>query len=490
LNANPANRNFARTKIVATAGPASKTKERIHDLIVAGVDVFRLNMAHGTNEEKEGIISHVRTESQNLSAAIGILVDLAGPKIRLGKLKDDAVNLVNGETVSFIRGIESDNPKELVCLYEPLIDEVSVGDMIVLADGISRLVVKEKNPDSLICEVNDGGIVRTRQGVNLPATNLSIPALGEKDVEHAKWAASIGADFVSLSFVRNASEIESLKKVLKECDSQARVIAKIEKTEALDNLDSIVAAADGIMVARGDLGVEIDIAQTPLAQKGIIDCCSRHRKPVIVATQMLESMHHCKQPTRAEVSDVANAILDGADACMLSGETAVGEYPVESVEMMNRVMVETEKTFRTVPARTLPPVQPAENLVTEVLTSTAADIAKRIEAKLVVIASSTSETALFKSKHRDFRPTVCITDSLHSARQMSLFWGVVPIVSKSDFSTEQVHHLAKHFATRFFDLKKGDQVVIVSDTLPAYCNVRLRQSVSYGLRYSQSQPEA
>ena len=464
MNANPANRNFARTKIVATAGPASKTKERIHDLIVAGVDVFRLNMAHGTNEEKESIISHIRTESQNLSAAIGILVDLAGPKIRLGKLKDDAVTLVNGETVSFVRGIESDNAAELVCLYEPLIDEVNVGDMIVLADGISRLVVKEKTPDRLTCEVNDGGTVRTRQGVNLPATNLSIPALGEKDIEHAKWAAKVGADFVSLSFVRNASEIESLKKVLAECDCHARVIAKIEKTEALTNLDSIVAAADGIMVARGDLGVEIDIAQTPLAQKGIIDCCSRHRKPVIVATQMLESMHHCKQPTRAEVSDVANAILDGADACMLSGETAVGEYPVESVEMMNRIMVETEKTFQTVPARTLPPDQPADNLVTEVLSSTAADVANRIGAKLVVIASSTCETALLKSKHRDFLPTACITDSLHSARQMSLFWGIVPIISKSGFKTDQVHQLAKHFATRFFDLQDGDQVVIVSDT--------------------------
>ena len=464
MNANPANRNFARTKIVATAGPASKSKERIHDLILAGVDVFRLNMAHGTNEEKEEIIGHIRSESQSLSAAVGILVDLAGPKIRLGKLKDDAVTLVNGETVSIVRGIESDDRTELVCLYEPLIDEVSVGDMVVLADGISRLLVKEKSADRLVCEVNDGGVVRTRQGVNLPATNLSIPALGEKDIEHAKWAAKNGADFVSLSFVRNASEVEDLKKVLDECGSQARMIAKIEKTEALDNLDAIVEAADGIMVARGDLGVEIDIALTPLAQKGIIDCCSRHRKPVIVATQMLESMHHCKQPTRAEVSDVANAILDGADACMLSGETAVGEYPIESVEMMNRIMVETEKTFRSVPARTLPPHQPAENVVTEVLSSTAADIAERINAKLVVIASSTCHTALLKSKHRDFQPTVCITDSLHSARQMSLFWGIVPIVSQSSFDTEQIHQLAKHFATRFFDLQQGDQVVIVSDT--------------------------
>ena len=426
--------------------------------------MFRLNMAHGTIPEKEDIIEHIREVSLSLNAAVGVLADLAGPKIRLGKLKDDAVTLVNGETVYFVPGVESNDSKELVCLYEPLIPEVGVGDMIVLADGVSRLIVTEKTDDRLTCEVNDGGVVRTRQGVNLPATSLSIPALGEKDVEHAKWAASVDVDFVSLSFVRNASEVESLKKVLQESDCSARVIAKIEKREALDNLDSIVDAADGIMVARGDLGVEIDIAQTPLAQKAIIDCCSRHRKPVIVATQMLESMHDCKQPTRAEVSDVANAILDGADACMLSGESAVGEYPVESVEMMNRIMVETEKTFQRIPARVLPSNAPPKNLMTGVLSNTAADIAEKINAKLVVIASSTDATALRKSKHRDFRPTVCITDSLHAARQMSLFWGIFPIVSSSSFKPDQLKRLVDHVALTNFDLKTGDEIVIVSDT--------------------------
>ena len=456
--------NFARTKIVATAGPASNSPERIRDLITAGVDVFRLNMAHGSNEGKEKIIGHIREVSESMSAAVGVLVDLAGPKIRLGQLHGDSVNLVNGQTVSFVPGTKSDKADELVCLYEPMISEVEAGDMIVLADGIARLIVTEKTSDRLVCEVNDGGVIRSRQGVNLPATNLSIPALGEKDIAHAKWAAQVEADFVSLSFVRNASEIESLKKVLADCSCKAKVIAKIEKREALDNLDEIVEAADGIMVARGDLGVEIDIAQTPLAQKAIIDCCSRHRKPVIVATQMLESMHNCKQPTRAEVSDVANAILDGADACMLSGETAVGDYPVESVEMMNRIMVETEKTFQTIPARTLPARDKAEDVLSEVMTSTAADIADRVGAKLVVIASSTSETARLKSKHRDFLPTLCITDSLHSARQMSLLWGIVPSVSSLKLDPEQMRHLIGHWSRNKFDLKAGDEIVIVSDT--------------------------
>ncbi len=431
-------------------------------MVLAGVDVFRLNMAHGTNEEKEEIINNIRAVSEELKSSTGVLVDLAGPKIRLGKLNDDALTLVNGETVTFVRGTESNEPKQLVCLYEPLIDEVQVGDMIVLADGISRLIVTSKTDDVLTCEVNDGGTVRTRQGVNLPGTDLSIPALGEKDVAHAKWAASVGADFVSLSFVRNASEVESLKQVLREAECEAPVIAKIEKAEALDNLDSIVAAADGIMVARGDLGVEIDIAQTPLAQKGIIDCCSRHRKPVIVATQMLESMHHCKQPTRAEVSDVANAILDGADACMLSGETAVGEYPIESVQMMNRIMRETEKTFQMVHARTLDPAQQPSNLLSEVFASTAAEIANRIGAKLVVIGSSTSETALLKSKHRDFLPTVCITDSELAARQMSLFWGIAPVVGCS--GPEERQQSINEAAVSLFGLEPGDSIVIVSDT--------------------------
>lgn len=464
LNANHVNRNLARTKTVATAGPASNSREMIRELILAGVDVFRLNMAHGTNEGKEPFIKLVREVSEELAVAVGILVDLAGPKIRLGQIAGGEVNLVNGQTVYFVPGTESSKPDELVCLYEPLISEVSPGDMIVLADGIARLICTEKTDDRLVCEVNDGGMIRSRQGVNLPATNLSIPALGDIDIEHAKWAANNGADFVSLSFVRNASEIESLKKVLDESESAANVIAKIEKREALDNLDEIVSVSDGIMVARGDLGVEIDIAQTPLAQKAIIDCCSRHRKPVIVATQMLESMHHCKQPTRAEVSDVANAILDGADACMLSGETAVGDYPIESVRMMNRIMVETEKTFKKIPARKIASDDQEGKLTSRVLTTSAAGIAERIGAGLVVIASSTSETARLKSKHRDFLPTLCITESLESARRMSLYWGVVPVVSSPDLQSAQLRQMIELWARDGFGLQTGEEVVMVSDT--------------------------
>ncbi|MCL4129779.1 UNVERIFIED_CONTAM: hypothetical protein GTU68_001843, partial [Idotea baltica] len=290
-------------------------------LLRCGVDVFRINMAHGSRVSHIESINAIRAAALKTNLPAGILIDLAGPKIRLGQLTQDPLVLENEQIVSFVRGIDATRDDELTCIYEPLIDEVNDGDEIVLADGLSRLRVIEKSLDALKCVVVDGGAIRTRQGVNLPGTDLSVPALGDIDRDNAKWAASMGVEFVSLSFVRNASEILELKQLLADQNSDAMVISKIEKREALENLDEIVEATDGVMVARGDLGVEIPIEQTPGAQKRIIKMCLRHRKPVIVATQMLESMHNSKQPTRAEVTDVANAILDGADACMLSGET-------------------------------------------------------------------------------------------------------------------------------------------------------------------------
>ncbi len=464
MNVSP-NVEIARTKIVATLGPASNSAPAISELIVAGVDVFRLNMAHGTIEEKENIFRMVRESSEALKTNVAILVDLAGPKIRLGQLPGDAITLVGGQQVSVVRGEVSEKADELVCLYQPLIDEVAVGDLIILADGVARLLVVEKQTDRLVCEVNDGGVVRTRQGVSLPGTNLSIPALGEKDIKHARWAASMGADFVSLSFVRNAGEIEELKKILAEENSTANVVAKIEKPEALDNLDAIVKASDGVMVARGDLGVEIDIARTPLVQKQIIATCRKHRRPVIVATQMLESMHQNKQPTRAEVTDVANAILDGADACMLSGETAVGQYPVDSVKMMNRIMVHTESEFQ-VGKRKIKWLDDAESssvAVTNVMTVAAAKIASRINAGLVAIASSSPNAAIAKSGARDYQLTVCITDSPVLARQMNLMWGIIPLVSPA-LEPETLRKLIGQWGAEALGLESGREIVIVSDT--------------------------
>lgn len=453
----------ARTKTIATVGPASSTREMLVELINAGVNIFRLNMAHGTRPHHEAAIDNIRWASEETGLPVGILVDLAGPKIRLGQLSSDPVKLKKGKTVTFVRGTESNNDKELVSRYEPLIDEVSPGDAIVLADGIARLKVVSKENGALECLVVDGGKIRSRQGINLPGTNLSIPALGEVDKDNAIWAAEKGVDFVSLSFVRNADEINNLKRILSQHGSQAITVAKIEKREALDNLDSIIKAAGAIMVARGDLGVEIDIEKTPLAQKRIIRTCLQHRKPVIVATQMLESMHQNKQPTRAEVSDVANAILDGADACMLSGETAIGEYPVEAVEMMNRIMLETEQMFSSRSSKMTAHDKPTGWAISDAIVFGSAQIARRIGAKIVVIATTSGETALMKSKQRDFIHTICVTDQSEVYRRMSIYWGVVPVLAPT-LDPANLQNFTAEWAKVNADAKQGDPIVIVCDT--------------------------
>ena len=454
----------SKTKTVATVGPASGSPEMLEKLMHAGADVFRINMAHGSRESHTQAVTNIRAASKETGLPAGILVDLAGPKIRLGQLTQNPLVIHNDQVVRFVRGTESNADDELTCNYEPLIDEVSVGDAIVLADGLARLSVTEKGSDHLVCTVADGGSIRSRQGVNLPGTNLSIPALGDVDKDNAVWAAEQGVDFVSISFVRNAKEVEELKSILAENRSQALVISKIEKREALEELDSIVAATGGVMVARGDLGVEIDIEKTPGAQKKIIKACLKHRKPVIVATQMLESMHSSKQPTRAEVTDVANAILDGADACMLSGETAIGSYPVEAVTMMNKIMAETEKSLSDSNSKMTAFDEPYGWPVSDAVIFGSAQIAKRISAKMVVIASKESQTALLKSKQRDHIPTVCITDHPKSYNQMALFWGVTPVLCPDEISDVRLQNFINTWAKDKTDLETGDSIVIVTDT--------------------------
>ena len=455
--------DISRTKTIATVGPASESLQVLKDLINRGVDVFRLNMAHGDRESHETAIGRIRQAEAELQTSVAILIDLAGPKIRLGQLVEDPKVVANGQTLAFVRGSEPGSPDELTCTYEGLVDEVQPGQAIVLADGLVRLQVTGKTEDRVECVVVDGGTFRSRQGVNLPATQLSIPALGEKDRDNATWASTQSIDFVSLSFVRNAGEIEELKALLQEHGCQAGVIAKIEKREALDNLDEIVIASDGVMVARGDLGVEIEIYKTPVAQKRIIHACLLHRKPVIVATQMLESMHTSKQPTRAEVSDVANAILDGADACMLSGETAIGQYPAEAVTMMQQIMLETEKLLKRSASKISGPDDSHQNDVAEAVMLGAAQIAQQLEAKMVVISSSTGETALIKSKQRDFIPTVCLTHHPSLARFICLYWGVIPVCTDSPHRPEQFRAFVNDLAKSFADGQIGDPVVMVTD---------------------------
>ncbi len=417
----------ARTKIVATVGPACEDEAILAELVDRGVDIFRINAAHGKQEDFARILEKIVRVRKATDFPVAILLDLAGPKIRLGKLfNDEPLEVEIGQELTFTRAEAPTNPSELTSNYTKLVDELGIGDRVMIADGNITLQVLEKQRDTVRCAVTTRGVIRSKQGINLPGTSLSVSSMRPEDVENALWAARNHIDFISLSFVRNAQDVLSLKNLLASMDANALVIAKIEKREALDQLEEIVDASDGIMVARGDLGVEIDVADTPVAQKRIIQVCRDKLKPVIVATQMLESMHHNRRPTRAEASDVANAILDGADACMLSGETAIGDYPVLAVDTMNRIMLSTEKLLKSQPQDSKTRFFSRVHPVTSAVTHNAANIAEAIEAKLVVVATHTGGTAWVKAKQRNYIPTLGVSDSDQTLRRMCLFWGIMP----------------------------------------------------------------
>jgi len=335
----------------------------------------------------------------------------------------------------------------------------------MLADGTVALTVEEVGEDYAACTVVQPGLLRSRQGVNLPGVKLSAPALGPLDRDNAVWAAQSGVDFVGLSFVRTAEEIRQLKSLLQSHGSDAQVIAKIEKPEALDRLDEIVAAADGVMVARGDLGVEIDIARVAVVQKEIIAACHHHRKPVIIATQMLDSMQHSRIPTRAEVTDVANAILDGADACMLSGETAIGEYPRQAVEMMHRIALATEPLCRE--RRRLPSADldvEGGNRITEAIVDAAGRMAEKLDARLVAVASASGATALSLAKNRNYVPTVGVSNSLATLRRMCLYWGVIPLSGAPTGDSKALLDYITTWGRNAGLLESGDRIVLIAGT--------------------------
>jgi len=458
-------RRPSQTKIVATVGPACGDRERLLELIRAGVDVFRINTAHGTREEHDARVRDIRQASEQAGQVVAILVDLAGPKIRLGQLPGGECQFVTGDEVRFVRGSESSDSHELTTTYARLLDELDIGDRVVLADGLVALAVENVDADAATCRVVQGGAVRSRQGVNLPGVKLSVPALSQKDRENAVWAAQAGADYIGLSFVRRDDELRELKALITAEASEAHVVAKIEKPEALENLEAIVQTADAVMVARGDLGVEIDIAEVPIVQKQIIATCRRYRKPVIVATQMLDSMQRSRIPTRAEATDVATAILDGADACMLSGETAVGQYPREAVEMMHRIALATEELAKrqTAQPHQAPYVEGLRE-ITEATTDAAGRLAEQLDARILLVASASGHTALVVAKHRHYVPVVGVSDSHQALRRMCLYWGVIPLAGAPVDQGEQLleHVVDKGRSSGY--LAAGDRVVMVFGT--------------------------
>ncbi len=457
----------ARTKVVATLGPACDTEDKMAALIHAGVDVFRLNMAHGTREQHIDTFDTVRRVSEQLGEPIAILVDLAGPKIRLGELLKDPLDCHEGQEVTFVRS-DPKHAYEFVSTYDRLIDDLEVGNRVMLADGTVSFEVVERSSDTARCVVVQGGILRSRQGVNLPGAHVSAPSMTEQDRDNAAWATQKGADFISLSFVRTAQDISELKKITAPASStasRARIIAKIEKPEALENLHAIVWEADGVMVARGDLGVEIDVARMPMAQKRIIQTCNRLQKPVITATQMLDSMQHNRFPTRAEATDVANAILDGTDACMLSGETAIGEYPVAAVKMMESIALATESML--VDRGPLPQAEvDAEGVhqITQAVVYGAEDIARHANVRMIVVASHSGATALAMSNRRSSVPIIGVSDSACTLRQMNLFWGVVPLAGAPTQSTGELAKHVENWGREHQYLKSDDRILVMRGT--------------------------
>ncbi len=457
----------ARTKIIATVGPASCGLEQLARLVRAGVDVFRLNMAHAEPKEQQKHVDNIRAVSEQLNQPIAILVDLAGPKIRLGELPGGRIVCEQDAEYFFVTEDPNSNgetraPNEFTSNYLPLVRELNVGDKVMLADGTVSMVVEEKLPGRVRMRVVQQGTIRSRQGINLPGVKLSVPAISVADHQHALWAAEADIDFVSLSFVRAPDEVRALKDILRSCGSHARVISKIEKSEALDRLEEIVEASDVVMVARGDLGVEIDVARMPIEQKRIICVCRQFQRPVIIATQMLDSMQESLHPTRAEATDVANAILDGADACMLSGETAIGKYPREAVAMMNRIAVATEGSVRNRKPRS-PEANSTQALtdITKAVVRGAGEMAYDLQAKLVIVASQSGKTALAVSQHRSYVPTIGVSALEETLRQMCIYWGVTPLRGAPACDMQELIKHADDWACRAGCATKGDRIVIV-----------------------------
>lgn len=451
----------SHTKIVATIGPACSTREQLAQMVSAGVDIFRLNMAHASPDEQQVHVDTIRSLSEEFDEPIAILIDLSGPKIRLGSVAGDRIVCALNQEFFFIDGHEPQAANELTSTYPPLIDELQIGDRVMLADGTVAMEVVAKSAGRVQLKVIQRGAIRSHQGINLPGVKLSAPAINEHDRAHAIWGSKAGVDFVGLSFVRSPEDIYELKSILKKQGSTARVVAKIEKREALDNLEQIVAAADGIMVARGDLGVEIDVARMPLEQKRIIAMCQRYQRPTIIATQMLESMQESPRPTRAEATDVANAILDGADACMLSGETAVGKFPIEAVQMMSRIAIATESSFQNRPPRNLVINSAVVHDITRAAVRAAGRMAYDLGAKLVFVASHSGRTALALSQHRSSIPVVGISSRESTLRQMCLYWGVTPVRGFPALDMQQLIRYVDEWSCREGYAKKGDRIVIV-----------------------------
>lgn len=450
---------FRHSKIVCTIGPASRSAAVIERLLAAGMDVARLNFSHGSREEHAEAIALLRAASGKARKPIAILADLQGPKIRTGSLAGGGpVRLRAGQKFTITTAKILGDSTRVSTVFQPLAREVRRGDRILLSDGLIELRVTQVRGTEIITTVINGGSLGQHKGINLPGVRLRVPALTEKDRDDLEFALRAGADYIAVSFVRHPEDVLLAKKLIRKLGKATPVIAKIEKPEAIENLDAILRAADGVMVARGDLGVEMNPERVPVAQKAIIARAREFRRPVITATQMLESMTENPRPTRAEASDVANAIFDGSDAVMLSAETATGKYPAEATGMMARIIDEAEASITEFPRPA-----PQEKLkVAETVAELVCHASRELHMKVIAVFTHSGFTARLISRYRPLVPIVAFTPEAATRRRLALVWGVLP---KDIRDTHKIDNLAEVAAKRLIEenlARKGDVVGIVA----------------------------
>ncbi|MDR1999633.1 MAG: pyruvate kinase [Frankiaceae bacterium] len=451
-----------RTKIVCTLGPSTDGPERMRSLLDAGMNVARLNFSHGDHAEHAARFQLVRAAARTQGKNVAILADLQGPKIRLGRFADGPVMWETGERVRITVQDCAGSHDRVSTTYKQLVDDVRPGDKLLVDDGnVGLVVVGAENGVDVICDVTEGGMVSNNKGLSLPGINVSVPALSEKDAEDLEFALRLGCDFIALSFVRSARDIKLVHEVMDAVGIRKPVVAKIEKPEAVDSLEEIVLAFDGVMVARGDLGVEMPLEQVPVVQKRCVQICRDNAKPVIVATQMLDSMISHSRPTRAEASDVANAVLDGSDAVMLSGETSVGRYPVQAVATMARIIGTVEGAAAAVPELKHNPRTPGGAIA-----KAARDVGLALDASALVAFTQTGDTGRRLARLHTMLPVYAFAPDEEVARQLALCWGIEAYATPPVATTDDMVKLVDSLLIERAVCRPGDLVVVVAGTPP------------------------
>ena len=453
--------DLKRTKIVATLGPSTSTPEMIENLMKSGVNAFRLNFSHGTHESHAQLIAWIKEIREKLNLPVAILQDLCGPKIRLGMIGNGGIDINPGDTIILDTSITENEGNVLPVTYQGFAHDVKEGHQLLLADGNFELKIKKVRPPQVECEVITGGHLTSKKGINYPEGSFSLPAITKKDKEDLRFGLEQGVDFVALSFIKTGDDVNIAREIVNNSGASVQLIAKIEKHEAIANFFEILHNVDGIMVARGDLGVEIPLEKVPFVQKKIIRLSNLYGKPVITATQMLLSMVDSPRPTRAESTDIANAILDGTDAIMLSDETASGNFPLEAVRTMNRLARETEKNFS---FYVMPPSAegPGEISIPQAISHAATNLAKEIDARAILCPTSSGFTAKMISRFRPKASILGLTPNLERYYQLALLWGVVPGYLPIELHMDKLLENAVRLAEESGVLEKEDRYVITA----------------------------